>query len=152
MSDPNPYGHLGEEAFNRLPESVKEEMRQKMARDQTNAVAYQAKLKERAWQGAVVGGISSMVLAYFLGHWPFILAMGAAGGACGLLIARAKLGHLTGMLLMGGMGIAGTIIGYSAGAIGAIATSAFFCWLMWCAVGVVISKSMESDRMARDTF
>jgi hypothetical protein len=152
MSEPNPYGHLGEEAFNRLPESVKEEMRQKMQQAQTNAVLYREKLKQRAWQGAVLGGLASVILAYALGDWPFIIPMTVAGAIGGLIVVRAGLSHITAMLLMGGIGIAGTLLGYSFGLVGAFITNAFFSWMMWSVTGVLIAKIMEGDRSKRDTF
>ncbi|HYF47963.1 MAG TPA: hypothetical protein VEJ63_01050 [Planctomycetota bacterium] len=151
MSDP--YGHLGEEAFNRLPESVKAEMREKHARKAAASAAFQERKKTRALYCALIGGFVSLLIAYTIVTLPLIIAFGILGAACGAIIVAKELSHIGGIILMGLMGSLGCCIAYGLGWMqnqySGIAM--IFGWIFWAVSGGVIAKIAETDRQ-KETF
>jgi hypothetical protein len=149
----SPYGHLGEDAYNRLPEALKEEFRQKHAKKLVAMAAYQKRQKIRAIYCGIVGAFISYLLATLLFVPWYGWVMTGLGGAVGYFVARMNRGHLTGILMMGVASVAGSLIGYYIHAIQTrdATIAMLFTWIFWAVGGGVIGKIAESDRQ-KDSF
>ncbi len=136
-------------AFDRLPQKIKDEIRQKERQQEVEAARYQERMKKKILKGTVFGGVAAVILGAInsFGNPVFIIIMAAYGTACSYAIVRRQLNHLACILLYGLGSIVLSLIGFAAGL---VPLHIFWigCWGFYILVGPAIgiwARVTETD-------
>lgn len=154
---------LEREAFERLPEDVKQAT---LAR-QREVEEYRAAAVQRFKNREIVGGVAGGAIAAFMGYvvevlvgnssWVFMALLLAAGAGAGYCIVRFKLHTTTGMCVYGVPAIAVMLIGLATGMLvvpgrGFHYLFVFSSWLFYIGAGFAIAQWAATERSRTDTF
>ena len=143
-----------EDAFDRLPEEVKQATLEKRREKERQAAAYRERLKRRRIKGTVSGAVGSCALGLAIDASAgiFLLAITAAGAGSGLFLGCTRAGHMTGMLVYGGSALAVTIITSACGIMHTDPFMFFCSWLFFIGIGAGLGFWMEQERTLTDSF
>ena len=156
-----PPNTISKEDFERLPESVKEEIRQKWAEQAVRERAYLARLAKRRITGAVIGALGSGLVAIIVpAPWSFPPAIALTSAIMGVLIVHHRMSHISAIIAYGTQAIAMSLLfanvfagsdrgGYGGGINGMFL---FSSWIFHLFIGFVIAKLAEDRRSLEDAF
>jgi len=138
------------EDFERLPESVKADIRKKQAEAEARAENYKQRLALRTRNAIILSSLASGVVAMMTpGGWIYAVLLMITSGVQGYWVVKYKLAHYGAVPLYGFSAVLVSMVAF-----GGVTPSGFMgvlgSWIFQIIIGIFISRMVESERSRED--